>query len=207
MRRRLRPGSSGSRDAPETRAGTVEGDPLNLVDRRRPRHYSGMPRAWDETESITFGTSWKTARAFLLESQYRYSPVSPLYLYGRQQDFALQRARAQPQSAPASAPVGDRCALRWTTGLDRPGQPRYRRALHAQNLEPHHSSDRSQCRRSPATTCSTICSRRAAYRATRLRRRRASRTGSLAAPQPDRRSIFHRRPARRCHPLSHPHYA
>ena len=36
--------------------------------------------AWDETESLTLGTAWKAAKAFLLESQYRYSPVSPLYL-------------------------------------------------------------------------------------------------------------------------------
>lgn len=73
--------------------GTVEGDPLNLVivgDRATIEECLGT---WDETESLTLGTAWKTARAFLLESQYRYSPVSPLYLDGRQQDVALQRAR------------------------------------------------------------------------------------------------------------------
>jgi hypothetical protein len=64
--------------------GTVEGDPLNLVivgDRSSIQECLGT---WDETESITLGTAWKTAKAFLLESQYRYSPVSPLYLGGRQ---------------------------------------------------------------------------------------------------------------------------
>jgi hypothetical protein len=73
--------------------GSIEGDPLNLVivgDRTSIEECLG---AWDETESLTLGTAWKTARAFLLESQYRYSPVSPLYLDGRQQDLALQRAR------------------------------------------------------------------------------------------------------------------
>jgi hypothetical protein len=65
--------------------------------------------AWDESESITFGTSWKTARAFLLESQYRYSPVSPLYLARKQQDFALQRARLS---------LNQRLHLRlWATGV------------------------------------------------------------------------------------------
>jgi hypothetical protein len=29
--------------------------------------------AWDETGSLTLGTAWKTVKAFLLESQYRYS--------------------------------------------------------------------------------------------------------------------------------------
>ncbi len=48
---------------------------------------------WDETETITFATCWKTFRAFFVGSEYRYSPVSPLYLFGRSQDFALQRVR------------------------------------------------------------------------------------------------------------------
>jgi hypothetical protein len=94
---------------------TVEGDPLNLVivsDRAIIQECLG---AWDETESITFRTAWKTVRAFLLESQYRYSPVSPLYLYGRQQDFALQRARVS---------LNQRIHLRlWATNVRFDGQP------------------------------------------------------------------------------------
>ncbi len=31
--------------------------------------------------------------AFLWGVEYRYSPVSPLYLFGRSQDLALQRIR------------------------------------------------------------------------------------------------------------------
>jgi LssY C-terminus len=95
--------------------GTVEGDPLNLVivgDRASIQECLGT---WDETESITFRTSWKTAKAFLLESQYRYSPVSPLYLFGRQQDFALQRARES---------LNQRLHLRlWNTNIRFDGQP------------------------------------------------------------------------------------
>jgi LssY C-terminus len=95
--------------------GTVEGDPLNLVivgDRGSIRECLG---AWDEAESITLGTAWKTARAFLLESQYRYSPVSPLYLDGRQEDLALQRARMR---------LNQRLHLRlWTTSIRFEGQP------------------------------------------------------------------------------------
>jgi hypothetical protein len=48
---------------------------------------------WDESEIITLDTCWKTLRSFLLGSQYRYSPVSGLYLFGRSQDIALQRSR------------------------------------------------------------------------------------------------------------------
>ncbi len=95
--------------------GTVEGDPLNLVvvgDRASIRECLS---AWDETESITLRTAWKTAKAFLLESQYRYSPVSPLYLGGRQQDFALQRARLS---------LNQRLHLRlWATTVRFDGQP------------------------------------------------------------------------------------
>jgi hypothetical protein len=95
--------------------GTLEGDPLNLVivgDRASILECLG---SWDETESLTLGTAWKTARAFLLESQYRYSPVSPLYLGGREQDLALQRARLS---------LNQRLHLRlWTTGVRLDGQP------------------------------------------------------------------------------------
>jgi len=95
--------------------GTVEGDPLNLVIVGDRGSIEECLSSWDETESLTLGTAWKTARAFLLESQYRYSPVSPLYLGGRQQDVALQRARLS---------LNQRLHLRlWTTSVLFDGQP------------------------------------------------------------------------------------
>ncbi len=76
------------------RKGTGTGDPVNLV---VGGTYDGILSAfagrWDETETITPASCWKTLRAFLLGSQYRYSPVSPLFLFGRSQDLALQRTR------------------------------------------------------------------------------------------------------------------
>src|SRR5262249_34657072 len=48
---------------------------------------------WDESETITLATCWKTDRSFLIGSQYRYSPVTPLFLFGPSQDLALQRSR------------------------------------------------------------------------------------------------------------------
>jgi LssY C-terminus len=96
--------------------GGVEGDPLNLVivgDRASIQEC--LSARWDEAESITLGTVWKTVRAFLLESQYRYSPVSPLYLGGRLQDLALQRARVS---------LNQRLHLRlWATGVRFSDQP------------------------------------------------------------------------------------
>ena len=75
--------------------GTRTGDPLNLV-------FVGefddvllqLTRAgWDETEALSARTAWRTSMAFLFRSQYRYSPVSNLYAFGRKQDFAMQKAR------------------------------------------------------------------------------------------------------------------
>ena len=48
---------------------------------------------WDETETITSGTSWKTMKSFIGGGEYRYSPVSGLYVFGRPQDVAFQKAR------------------------------------------------------------------------------------------------------------------
>ena len=70
---------------------------------------------WDETETITLATCWKTVAAFLLGAEYRYSPVSPLYLFGRSQDFALQRIRES---------INERLHLRlWLTPLRFHGKP------------------------------------------------------------------------------------
>ncbi len=80
--------------ATTNRSATREGDPANLVVVGDfATLLSAFGARWDETETISLATSWKTAKAFLFGSQYRYSPVSPLFLYNRSQDFALQRAR------------------------------------------------------------------------------------------------------------------
>jgi LssY C-terminus len=94
---------------------TLEGDPLNLVVVGERADLQECLSAWDETESLTISTAWKTAKAFLLESQYRYSPVSPLYLRGRIQDLALQRARLS---------LNQRLPLRlWATNVRFDGKP------------------------------------------------------------------------------------
>src|SRR5262249_14651090 len=57
----------------------------------------------------------RTFKAFALGSSYRYSPVSSLYVGGRSQDFALQRARHT---------INERLHLRlWATPLRFRGKP------------------------------------------------------------------------------------
>ena len=57
-----------------------DGDPVNLVVVGTPDEvYAAFIRAgWDETETITGSTSWKTMRSFVGGGEYRYSPVSGL---------------------------------------------------------------------------------------------------------------------------------
>jgi len=42
---------------------------------------------------VSTKSSWKTIRSFLSGGEYRYSPVSNLYVYDRPQDVAFQKAR------------------------------------------------------------------------------------------------------------------
>ena len=75
--------------------GEIKGDPLNLVLIGKPidLYYAVLRAAWDETEVVTAESGWKTAMSFLTGGEYRYSPVSSLYVFGRRQDVALQKIR------------------------------------------------------------------------------------------------------------------
>lgn len=94
---------------------TRTGDPANLVVVGDFDTLLGAFAArWDESETISLATCWKTVKAFLLGSSYRYSPVSALYLFGRAQDIALQRTRHS---------INERIHLRlWLTPLAFGGQ-------------------------------------------------------------------------------------
>ena len=75
--------------------GKGSGDPLNLVVIGRPTDiYTAFIRAgWDETETVTRTSTLKTIGSFLSGGEYRYSPVSGLYVFDRPQDVAFQKAR------------------------------------------------------------------------------------------------------------------
>lgn len=74
-------------------AGT--GDPLNLVviGDVDDVYYAFIRAGWDETEVISRSSLTKMAKSFVTGSEYRYSPVSGLYLFDRPQDVAFQKAR------------------------------------------------------------------------------------------------------------------
>jgi hypothetical protein len=71
------------------------GDPLNLVIVGEGKHVLAtlVRRGWDLTETMRSDTVWRTIASSVFRSKYRTSPVSPLYLFGRSQDAALQKTR------------------------------------------------------------------------------------------------------------------
>jgi hypothetical protein len=75
--------------------GETRGDPLNIVIIGQPRdiYYAVLRANWDETEVVTAASGFKTAMSFITGGEYRYSPVSSLYVFGRSQDVALQKIR------------------------------------------------------------------------------------------------------------------
>jgi hypothetical protein len=75
--------------------GTRDGDPLNLViiGGREDALPALVRRGWQPTEQTWFGSVTKMIKSALAGERYPYAPVSPLYLYDRPQDLALQRAR------------------------------------------------------------------------------------------------------------------
>lgn len=75
--------------------GKKQGDPLNLVliGNAEELFPAFVRRGWHPAEKNYLESARKTIYSFLLGSHYRYSPVSPLYAFGRKQDVALQKAR------------------------------------------------------------------------------------------------------------------
>ena len=71
------------------------GDPLNIVviGNQRSIWPAFAGRGWHPTETVTTGSSLKTAWSSVVGSKYRYSPMSPLYVFDRKQDIGLQKAR------------------------------------------------------------------------------------------------------------------
>ena len=75
--------------------GTRNGDPLNLViiGNREDAFPALVRRGWSPTEASYTGSVMKIINSALAGERYPYAPISPLYLYGRPQDLALQKAR------------------------------------------------------------------------------------------------------------------
>lgn len=73
----------------------TDGDPLNLVFVGEGRKVMAAlaRRGWDLTETTRASSVGRMVASSVFKSQYRTSPISPLFLFGREQDIALQKVR------------------------------------------------------------------------------------------------------------------
>jgi hypothetical protein len=93
------------------------GDPLNiaLIGNIDDVYYAFLRAGWDETETIYGSSLLRMLGSALSGSEYRYSPVSALYVFGRAQDVAFQKARES---------IDERNHLRlWLTPMRYEGKP------------------------------------------------------------------------------------
>jgi LssY C-terminus len=77
------------------KSGSENGDPLNIVvvGQGLDALFSFIGRGWRLDEPFDLHSVYRTIQAFLFRSEYLNAPVSPLHVFGRQQDVALQKAR------------------------------------------------------------------------------------------------------------------
>jgi hypothetical protein len=76
--------------------GTRRGDPLNLVivESRQDPIAPFVARGWHLARELDVTSALETARAFIFRDEFLTSPVSPLYVFGRKEDFVIQKARS-----------------------------------------------------------------------------------------------------------------
>jgi hypothetical protein len=92
-------------------------DPLNFVFVGDTEDVLGslVSTGWHVSEVLKPRTALETLRSYFFSGHYEYAPISPLYLFGRREDLALQRARETAR---------ERNHLRvWRTALRCGGKP------------------------------------------------------------------------------------
>lgn len=69
------------------------GDPVNLaVNGTKAQLLKAMKDdGWEVADPITLQTSWRMITSSVLKKSYPKAPVSPLFLFGNQQDMAFQK--------------------------------------------------------------------------------------------------------------------
>lgn len=69
------------------------GDPVNLaVDGDEASLHAALRAAeWTRADDVTLASSWRIVTSTITRRSYDEAPVSPLFLFGRQQDFAYQQ--------------------------------------------------------------------------------------------------------------------
>ena len=75
--------------------GSKNGDPLNLIviGGLEDAFPALIRRGWSPTETTWRGSVMRMMKSALSRERYPYAPISNLYLYGRPQDIAVQKAR------------------------------------------------------------------------------------------------------------------
>ena len=71
----------------------ILGDPINLtwLGEEEDIHLAMQAAGWTMADEITLSSSWKIIFASVFKRSYPAAPVSPLYLFGKKQDFAYQQ--------------------------------------------------------------------------------------------------------------------
>ena len=69
------------------------GDPVNLglQGTEEQLHTAMLAAGWTRADDLTLHSGWRIVRSTLLRRSYNEAPVSPLMLFGRNQDFAYQQ--------------------------------------------------------------------------------------------------------------------
>lgn len=69
------------------------GDPINLalLGDEAALHAALRGASWTRADQVTLRTSWRIITSTLTRKSYDEAPVSPLFLFGRMQDFAYQQ--------------------------------------------------------------------------------------------------------------------
>ena len=69
------------------------GDPINIAFRggEQQLHQALTKAGWTLADELTLESAWEIVKATVLRRSYPEAPVSPLLLFGRQQDFAYQQ--------------------------------------------------------------------------------------------------------------------
>ena len=72
----------------------LPGDPVNLVLTGTLEELRAAFRSagWSKADALGLASSWRMARAFVLNSPYPTAPFSTLFLFGRGQDLGFQKA-------------------------------------------------------------------------------------------------------------------
>jgi hypothetical protein len=71
----------------------IPGDPLNLavLGTEEELHRAMLEAGWLPADPVTFRSSLRITSSTLLRKPYEKAPVSPLFVWGRKQDFAFQQ--------------------------------------------------------------------------------------------------------------------